>query len=146
MLNWLKLLGEFIKVPQKLDEVQSDIRELKEGHKEIREALIAKGLIKPYTRQKSPRQITERGHELLGKSNIGNFLADCDLVKQHLRFKNKDEVDIYSTCIGWVKSHGERKVFEIMYESDISEDQCIELLALAIKDEILSNLTKMKSP
>ena len=136
-MNW-KFFKKLLLLPDNVEQIQLDINELKKDHKEIRESLIARGLIRPYTKSQSPKQITERGHDLLNKNNINELLSSCDLLKEEKlnELKNKKEVEIFFKCFEWVKKHGKKKVFEIMYESNISEDQCIELVALAIRDKI----------
>lgn len=84
----------------------------------------------------SPKQITERGHELLNAHNVDSYLKENCLLLKDEKLKEKTEPQIFIECLSWVKTKGKEKVAEIRLNSNISEEQCIELLALDIMYKI----------
>ena len=139
IIEWVK---KFLGLPYKIENIEKDVSLLKKNvsllkdeHREVREALVKEGLIKPFTISRSPKEITERGHEFLKKYKIAEFLKqECDLLKED--FTGKSDFEVFHECFKWVKEKGKLKTLELMYNSNISKEQCIELLALAIRDEI----------
>ena len=130
-----------------LDIIKSQIDIIKSQIQHIREALIAKGILDPYSfdallRSNSPKRITEKGHEFLNKHNIKEFLKSCDLLENIDRFKEKEEIEIYKECLEWSKNHtiAINKAFELSYNSNLSQKQSTELIAFVIRDEILDKI------
>ncbi|MCZ0932229.1 MAG: hypothetical protein OXJ52_03640 [Oligoflexia bacterium] len=127
---------KFDKFSQKMEK---NITELNEKHTEIREALIKAGILQPFTRSRSLKQITERGHELLNKHDTDSYLnSHCELLTDK-ELKNETDVEIFIKCNNWVKEKGQKKVVELRLNSDINEEQCAELLSLAIMEKIKAN-------
>ena len=92
----------------------------------------------------SPKNITDIGKEVLAKVNIEEFLNTCELLQPDSieDLQKKEELDIFIACYNWVKEKKEdtdKKIMEILYNSNFSKEKCIELLALAIRDKILEN-------
>ena len=91
---------------------------------------------RPYFKSESPKKITERGYELLNKLNVESYLdAHCDLLTDK-ELKNKTDVDIFIKSYDWVKEKGQKKAFELRFNSDMNQEQNNELLALFILDKI----------
>ncbi len=130
------VVSGYIKLPNRMTKLETDVEALKKMVQTILDIIISSKV----TASKSPKQITEKGHEILNAQNIEEFLNRCPLVQNIESFKGKEELDIYLECLKWVDEHGERKMAEIMYESELSKEQCRELLALAIRDKILPQL------
>ena len=67
--NLFSLIKSWIVFPFTFDTFSKNINEkidkLEKEHKEVREALISRGIIKPFTLSSSLKQITERGYNLL---------------------------------------------------------------------------------
>ena len=120
---------------EKVSSLSENVKSNTKNITEIREALVSKKIIKPYLASQSPKQITERGAELLEKHNISSFIDSCELVNQN--HSDKIELDIFLECLDWVKNNAKRKIDEIMYEDDIDKETCTQLLAYAIRDRIL---------
>ena len=148
--------GSFINsnVNKRIDNLKDSLKEslkplntIKVQIQHIREALIAKGILDPYSfdallRSNSPKMITEKGHEFLNKHNIKEFLKSCDLLKNIDRFKEKEEIEIYKECLEWSKKStiAINKAFELSYNSNLSQKQSTELIAFVIRDEILDKI------
>ena len=120
----LKLLD----LPDKFDDLTKEV-------KEIREALIAEGILKPFTKTQSPKQITERGHDLLKNLEIEKKLKGCDLLKEE-NLKNKDYVELYLICHKWVVEKATSLTTEIQLNSPLNNEESIELLTLFIIEKI----------
>ena len=60
--QWIFLPSRFDNFSEK---ISKDIETLKLNYQEIREHLIAKGILKPLTKSMSLKQITKRGYDLL---------------------------------------------------------------------------------
>ena len=136
VLSWF---SKWISIPIKVDNIEKNLKELTQDHKEIREGLIAKGLIEPFMKSRSLKQITKRGHELLNKQDTDSYLdSNCELIKNK-ELKNKTDVEIFIECLEWVKTKGKEKSIEIRLNSNINEEQCNELLSLAIMQKIKAN-------
>ena len=139
---------------KRIDDLKDTLKEslkpldiIKSQIQHIREALIAKGILDPYSfdallRSNSPKRITEKGHEFLNKHNIKEFLKSCDLLKNIDRFKEKEEIEIYKECLEWSKKStiAINKAFELSFNSNLSQKQSTELIAFVIKDEILDKI------
>ena len=144
----LLLIPKWIWLPFKVDTLSTDIKGLQAAHKEIREALIAAGLLKPFTQSKSPKQITARGYALLKANNSGEFLSsNCELLNKDQKnvLQAKKDFEIFIECFRWVKDKGKKKVLEIMYNSNLGEEQCSELLALYLLEKIKDREPKIKT-
>lgn len=63
--------------------------------------------------------------------------TDCVLLKDE-NLKTKTDAQIFIECLSWVKTKGREKVIEIMLNSNINEEQCNELVSLAIMEKIKS--------
>ena len=50
--------------------------------------------------------------------------------------KEKTDAQIFIECLEWVKTKGKEKVVEIMLNNNIMEEQCNELLSLALMEKI----------
>ena len=129
------LLG-WLKIPTRLTTLEADVKNLKEWVKPIYEKFINR----QFSTTNSPKQITDIGKHLLKKHNVSDFLKDCHLMKSIDQMKTQKELDIFISCLEWVDQNGKKKITEIMYENDISKEQCQELLALALRDEILNKI------
>ena len=160
--NILTIIGIFLGVVfvlsrssnKRIDDLKDSLKEslkplntIKVQIQHIREALIAKGILDPYSfdallRSNSPKMITEKGHEFLNKHNIKEFLKSCDLLKNIDRFKEKEEIEIYKECLEWSKKStiAIDKAFELSYNSNLSQKQSTELIAFVIRDEILDKI------
>ena len=163
ILWWLKKLIELPpkvdKLENKVDKLENKVDNLKDnvdamrdeqqeqgkGIRSIREALIAKGVMQPLVETSSPKKITERGQELLCNHSVKEWLKNCPLVQDFKNLRGEEELDIFLKCLDWVNKDGKRKIDEIMYESNVSKEQCSELLALAIRDEILHKIQNSKN-
>ncbi len=132
---------DLLNLPYRVSNIEKEQSRQKSIIQMIKEGLIAKGIIKPVISSSSPKAITERGHEILNKHSVNDWLEkECDIVKENDSFKMIDELDIYIKCTEWIKKKGERKVAEILYETNLSKEDCQELLALAIRDKILKKI------
>ena len=137
------LVKKWIFLPFRFDdfseEISKDIKTLKLDYKEIRENLIARGIIKPFTQSSSLKQITKRGYDLLSDYNVDSYLkSNCELLNDET-LKNKSEIEVYIKCLEWVKTKGRKKVIEVILNSNLTEDQFNELLSLAIMEKIKLN-------
>ena len=94
----------------------------------------------PFVFAKSPKEITPRGRRFLDEHKVDFYLYDnCELLKDEKRKKElqaKDDVEIFMECRKWVQKEGEKKLFELMYNSNASKEECIEVFALAILEKI----------
>lgn len=94
--------------------------------------------VEPVTQSNSPKHITERGQELLNNHDVNSYLdSNCILLKDE-KLKEKTDPQIFIECLNWVKTKGKEKAVEIMLNSNINEEQCNELLSLAIMNKIKS--------
>ena len=104
----------------------------------IYQSLVDQDLIKPFAKANSPKQITERGWKLLKEKKVDFYLEkECELLKDE-ELKNKTDAQIFIECLEWVKTKGKEKMVEIMLNNNIMEEQCNELLSLAIMEKIKS--------
>ncbi len=125
--------------------LKADMNTLKKTVTKINEkvdAIFNRITSRPFFKEQSPKQITEKGHKVLNKHSIDDFVNSCPFVNQVESLKDKEELKIYLECLNWVKNSevGKNKVAEIRYENTITEEECHELCALAIRDKILSAL------
>ena len=152
LIWWVKKLlvlpGRMDSLDSKVGRLESKVEDVVSEQKKqwsvlmtIRDALLSLGIMKPLSKSLSPKQITETGHKLLSNHSMEEWLKNCPLVQNFEQFRDMEELDIFLKCLNWVETEGKRKVAEIMYESNIIfKEQCHELLALAIRDEILSKI------
>ena len=134
------LIMGFFKLPSRVSKLESEIISFKELFdkmvRPIHEFIMKNKFVVPG----SPKQITDIGKTLLEKHKIDDFLKTCPLVQNVSTLKDKEELDIFLKCLEWIDKNGEKKIAEIMYETEISHNQCRELLALAIRDAILHKI------
>ena len=147
LIGWLlAIVKELLPKVSALEKMVSNInQEQKEQGKriqEIREALIAKGMIGPLLQNHSPKQITNEGHALLRKYHVDKWMGKCPLVQNFEQFKDREELDIYLAALKYVDGDGRRKLDEILYEEVLNADHCRDFLAVAIRDKILDSLKK----
>ena len=131
------ILG-WIKIPSRLAALEVEIKNLRDLIKPVYDKIVAKQFSTPG----SPKQITQMGKEVLRRHNIDDFLNSCSLVQDVTGMRNKEGLDIFISCLEWVDENAKKKITEIIYENDISHEQCRELLALALRDEILNKIKK----
>lgn len=118
---------------EKLDET---INPLTKKIDHIYNSLISKAIIKPLVQSSSPKQITDRGRKLLNDYNVDSYLnSNCILLKDE-NLKGKTDAQIFIECLNWVKTKGKEKIVEIILNSNVDENQCNELLSLAILEKI----------
>ena len=147
VLSFFSLFKKWVSLPSRFDvfseKISKDIQTLKLDYKEIRESLIARGIIKPFTQSNSLKQITKRGYDLLSDYNVDSYLlkSNCELLSDET-LKNKSDIEIYIKCLEWVKTKGREKVIEVILNSNLIEDQFNELLSLAIMEKIKLNKKK----
>lgn len=135
-MNKFKWLKNFINIPDNLISIKKDIGSLKDDTKEIREALIARGILQPFSKTRSPKQITERGYNLLREYGLDEFLSKCQIFNEN-NFEGMKEIEIYKECLNWVEEKEKKMSFKLTYNSPLSQEECEELLALAMRDKIL---------
>ena len=92
---------------------------------------------------KSQKRMTEKGLEIIKKHNIDSFLEkECDLLKDNT-LKEKTAPQIFMQAWEWTgKGKGKEKVFEIILNSNNTEKEIKEFLALAILNKIKPNNTE----
>lgn len=123
--------------------IKSAIKPIKTNLKNLVDVLNSKGIFEePFTFSESPKRITERGQKLLNENNIEHYLFSHPLLKpkEIEKFKKKEDAEIFIDCFKWVENNEEKRVLEIIYNSNINKEQCIELLALAIVEKIKSRI------
>ena len=130
------------KIQDQGKDLKEKIQDQGKDLKEVRDSLIARGILTPFTRQESPKQITEHGHSVLRKHSVDEWMLECPLVKSFEKLREKEELDIYLDALKYLNNEGRRKVDEILYNEKIDELNCLELLACAIRDKILKTLDK----
>ena len=119
-----------------LDGVKNLLKPINNKLDHVYNSLIKANLVNPLTETKSPKQITERGQELLNIHNVDSYLKEnCILLKDE-KLKEKTDPQIFIECLNWVKTKGNEKVAEIRLNSNINEEQCIEILALALMKKV----------
>ena len=59
--------------------------------------------------------------------------------EDYCSIKSLTDVEIFIECLDWVKIKGKEKSIEIRLNSNINEEQCNELLSLAIMQKIKAN-------
>ena len=112
------------------------IKPLTEKLNYIYQSLVEQDLIKPFAQANSPKQITEKGLKLLKENKVDSYLEkECELLKDE-NLKEKTDAQIFIECLEWFKTKGKEKVFEIILNNNIMEEQCNELLALALMEKI----------
>ena len=126
----------WLKIPNRVTRLEERYDGLRDMIKSIYDAIISKQFVK----STSPKQITDIGKKVLNNHMVDEFLKTCSLIQNAKDLKDQEELDIFLKCLEWVDKNGEKKIAEIMYENDISREQCRELLALAIRDKILQIL------
>ena len=135
------------RLEERIDSVQREqqeqkgmIQKMAQGVQAIREALVEKKIIPPAVMSESPLKASERGLEILSKNNIEEFLSNCPLVQNAEKFKEMEELDIYLECFKWVEENAVRKIAEIRYNDTLSQEECCQLLAVAIRDKIFEKI------
>ena len=117
------------------EKLKETITPLTEKIDHIYNSLISKAIIKPLVQSNSPKQITERGEKLLKDNHVESYLdSNCELLKKD--FKDSTDAQIFIHCSNWVKTTGKEKLVETMLNSNISEEQCVELFSLFIMNKI----------
>ena len=107
----------------------------------VYQSLKNKGLIEPFTKSSSLKQITKRGYKLLKDNNVEDYLnKNCELLKKN--FKGSSNAQVFIKCSDWIKERGKEKLTEIMLNSNISEQDCIMLLSLFIMEKNRKNQPK----
>ncbi|MCZ0932578.1 MAG: hypothetical protein OXJ52_05440 [Oligoflexia bacterium] len=133
------LLNEIKKfITRAIKPITKDIKAIKDEHSKLIKELIEAGLLRAWTSSRSLKQVTERGYKLLNKHNTDSYLdSNCELLRDK-ELKNKTDVEIFIKCLDWVKKQGQEKAIELRLNSNINEEQCNELLSLAIMEKIKS--------
>ena len=119
--------------------IEKAVGKIEELIRITREQLIKNGIVEPCTQASSLKKITERGHELLDKYEIKTYLNEkCPFLKSETikEFSNKPDLDLFISCLNWVKEHGSTKVLGITLNEQVTESECNELVALAIMEKI----------
>ena len=128
----------FGKLDESIEWLKKSMEKINNTLNSIENYLLKNTKYESLTTSSSPKEITPKGHEILNKCSIKEFLANCELVQNANKYKGVEGLDIFIKCLEWVKKNSERKIAEIKYNSNASLDDCQELLALAIRDEILT--------
>ena len=84
----------------------------------------------------SPKQITEKGHEILNNHKVESYINENCLLLKDKNLKSKTDPQIFLEALEWVQTKAQEKVAEIILNSNISQKQINELLALFILEKI----------
>ncbi len=137
--KWIDLPNKINAIDKKIYAIDKKIDTLEKDNKEVREALIKYGFIQPYMQTRSLKQITKRGLKLLQDNNVDSFLENhCELLKNE-DLKRKTYVDIFIESSNWIKSNGKKKLVELKLNSPLNEEECAEILSLALMYKIKPN-------